>query len=157
MPPPPRSAETASARRRSSAPAAASWRRPRAHPKFNSPQTRQDGPVLPTESLQGLGRTQRGGGVAAQEFEAGPPDERMSHRWGVAEFSGAPARRVDQSRRAFRLAQFPRCHGKAGQCQGPGVIGEAFPRLSVTFGVAGVERALAMGPRLEEIGGKETA
>ena len=114
-------------------------------------------PVLPAESLQGLGRAQRGGGVAAQEFEVGPPDERMSHRWGVAEFSGAPARRVDQYPRAFRLAQFPRCHGEAGHRQGPGVVGEAFASLPVTLGVAGVERALAIIPRLEEVGGKETA
>ena len=60
-------------------------RRPRRHgadrapnPQYNSALVRQKRhPMLSAESFQGLGRAQRGGGVAAQDFEIGFPEERM--------------------------------------------------------------------------------
>src|SRR4029077_12112007 len=114
-------------------------------------------PVLPAERIQGLGRAQRGGRVATVEFELGFPRERMSHRWGVPEFFSPPVGLVDQFSRAIDLAQLPRRQSKTGHRQGPGVVAEAFAGLPVAPRVADLERALAMGTRLEEIAGKVIA
>ena len=61
-------------------------------------------PMLSAEARQGLGRAQRGGGLAAQDFKTGFPVQRMGHRRGVAEVSRAPVRLVDQFARAVGFA-----------------------------------------------------
>ena len=111
-------------------------------------------PMLPAESLQFLGRAQSRGSVTAQDFETGFPVERMGHRRGVAEVSRALVHLIDQFARAFDLAQLPHRHGEDGHYDRARVVGEAFARLLFALWVAGGERPLAMGPRLEEIAGK---
>ena len=103
--------------------------------------------MLSAEALQGLGRAQRGSGVATQDFKPGFPVERMSHRRGVAEIPRAAVRLIDQFARTFDLAQLPHRHSEVADRYGAGIVGEAFARLLFAFGVASVERALAMGPR----------
>src|ERR1700722_4098184 len=109
--------------------------------------------MLPTESLQGLGCAQCGGGITAQGFETGWPEERMCHRRGVGEGSRALVHLIDQFARALDFAQLPHRHGEDGHYHGAGVVGEAFARLLFALGVAGGERPLAMGPRLAEMAG----
>ena len=51
------------------------------------------------------------------------------------------------------FAQLPHGHGEDGYYDGAGGVVEAFLRLPVVLRVAGLERPLAVGLRLEEIGG----
>ena len=112
-------------------------------------------PMLPAESLQGLGRAQRGGGVAAQDFETEisiGADGPSTGRGRVLARAGSPSSISSRAR-----STSPNCqhrHGEDGHRDGAGVLAEAFARLPIALGVAGGERPLAMGPRLEEIAGE---
>ena len=112
-------------------------------------------PVLSAENLEPLGRGQCGRFIAPQVFEMRSHTERLGRRRGVAEFGRASARRVDQFARAHHLAQVPVRHCEAGRRYNAGVVAEAFPRLPIAHGVVGVERPLAVGPRLDEVARKE--
>ena len=106
--------------------------------------------MLSAETLQSLGRRQRGGRVAAQHFEEEFGLERMGHRRSVAELGRAAVHRLDQFARAVDLAQLPHRYGEPGHRRQAGVLAEAFARLPIALRVAGCERALAMDPRFRE-------
>jgi hypothetical protein len=75
----------------------------------------------------------------------------MGHRRGVAELSRALACLVDKFAFASDFAQLPHDHGEDGHHNGSGVVVEPLLALPVVIRLAGLERSLAMGLRLEEI------
>ena len=55
--------------------------------------------------------------------------------------------------RTFDFPQLPHGHAKEGHRYGARVVVEPFARLPLALKFAGLERPLAMGPRLEEFAG----
>ena len=71
--------------------------------------------MLSAESLEGLGRAQGRGGVAAQDFEYGISDRvDVAIDGAMAELGRAPVRNVDQLARALDFAQLPIRSGEEG-------------------------------------------
>ena len=107
--------------------------------------------MLSAESLEGLGRAQCRGGVAAQGFEFASLEKLSSHRRGMPELGRTSVGDFDEFARALDLAQLPGRHSETSGRHGASVLAVAFSRLLVMLGVRDGKRPLAMGPRLDKI------